>query len=161
METLSPTTNHVELKKKMLDASIKKHQTVIDDFRISIKEMMDSGGNINEEEFDLSQQEFNTEMLQQVNRIADQLKFANDEMVMLYNMIPTIETIHQQVQLGASVVTDKDTFFVSASIERFEVDGLKVFGLSVQSPLFKMMEGKRRGDTFTYGKNTYKIIDVY
>ena len=161
METLRPTTKHVELKKKMLDASIKKHQTVIDDFRISIKEMMDSGGNINEEEFDLSQQEFNTETLQQVNRIADQLKFANDEMVMLYNMVPTIGTIHQQVQLGASVVTDKDTFFVSASIERFEVDGLKVFGLSVQSPLFKMMEGKRRSDTFTYGKNTYKIIDVY
>ena len=145
----------------MLDASIKKHQTVIDDFRISIKEMMDSGGNINEEEFDLSQQEFNTETLQQVNRIADQLKFANDEMVTLYNMLPTIGTIHQDIQIGAAVVTDKDIFFVSSSIERFEVDGLLVFGLSTESPLFKVMEGKRSGDTFTYGKETYVIKDVF
>lgn len=161
METLTTTTNHVALKKKMLDASIAKHQTVINDFRTSIREMMDSEGNINEEEFDLSQQEFNAEMLQQVNRIADQLKFANDEMVMLFNMIPTIGTIHQEVQLGAAVVTDKDVFFVSASIERFEIDGLKVFGLSVHSPLFKNMEGKKRGDIFTYRKDTYRILDVY
>ena len=161
METLAPTTNHVELKKKMLDSSIKKHQTVIDDFQTNIKDLLASEGNINEEEFDLSQQEFNAETLQQVNRIADQLKFANDEMVTLYNMLPTIGTIHQDIQIGATVVTDKDIFFVSASIERFEVDGLRVFGLSTESPLFKVMEGKRSGDTFTYGKETYVIKDVF
>lgn len=161
METLAPTTNHVELKKKMLDSSIKKHQSVIDDFQLSIKDMMASEGNINEEEFDLTQQEYNAEMLQQVNRIADQLKFANDEMVKLYNMMPTIGTIHQDIQLGAVAVTDKDIFFVSTSIERFEVDGLKVFGLSTESPLFKVMEGKKSGDTFTFGKDTYKIMDVF
>ena len=161
METLAPTTNHVELKKKMLDSSIKKHQTVIDDFQTNIKDLLASEGNINEEEFDLSQQEFNAETLQQVNRIADQLKFANDEMVTLYNMLPTIGTIHQDIQIGAAVVTDKDIFFVSASIERFEVDGLRVFGLSTESPLFKVMEGKRSGNTFTYGKEKYVIKDVF
>jgi transcription elongation GreA/GreB family factor len=161
MDTLAPTTNHMELKRKMLDASIKKHQTVIDDFQQNIKDLLASEGNINEEEFDLSQQEYNAEALQQVNRIADQLKFANDEMVTLYNMMPTIGTIHNSVQLGSTVVTDKDIFFVSASIERFEVDGLKVFGLSTESPLFKAMEGMKKGDRFTYGKDTYEIKDVY
>lgn len=161
METLAATTNHVELKKKMLDSSIKKHQAVIDDFQTGIKDMMASEGNINEEEFDLTQQEYNAEMLQQVNRIADQLKFANEEMVTLYNMVPTIGTIHQEVQLGAVVVTNKEIFFVSVSIERFEVDGLQAFGLSTESPLFKLMEGKKRGDTFTVGNDTYKIMEVF
>lgn len=155
------TTSHVELKKKMLDASIKKHQAVIDDFQQNIKDLIASEGNINEEEYDLSQQEFNTEVMLQVNRIADQLKFANEEMVTLYDMMPTIGTIHNSVQLGSTVVTDKDIFFVSASIERFEVDGMKAFGLSTESPLFNVMKGLTKGSRFSYGKDTYEIKDIF
>lgn len=161
METSALATNHVELKKKVLDAAIKKHQTVIDDFRLGIKEMLASEGIVNEDEIDLTQQEFNTEMVQKSNRIADQLAFANEEMKLLYDMAPTIGSIHNTIQLGSVVVTDRDTFFVSASIEEFDVDGMKIFGLSTESPLFKAMEGKKKGERFSHNYSDYSIIDIF
>lgn len=161
METGALHTNHVELKKKVLDAAIRKHQTVIDDFRAGIKEMLTSEGIVNEDEMDLTQQEFNTEMVQKSNRIADQLAFANEEMKLLYDMASTIGTIHNTIQLGSIVVTDRDTFFVSASIEEFEVDGMKFFGLSRESPLFKAMEGKKNGDRFSHNYSDYRIIETF
>lgn len=146
----------------MLEASIKKHQTVIDDFKRGIKEMLESKGIGSQEGTDLSQQGFNNEVALNADRLADQLRFANEEMKILYDMLPACGSIHSQVQLGSVVVTDKGTFFISASIERFEVGGLKVFGLSAKSPLFKAMQGKRKGDTFTYnGMQTYRIKEVF
>lgn len=155
------TASHVELKKKILEAGIKKHQAVIDDFKLSIQEMLSSEGIINEEELDLSQQEFNTELVQKANEIAEQLTFANEEMKTLYNLMPTIGNIHNTVQIGSVVVTDRDIFFVSVSIERFQVDGLKIFGLSVESPLYKSMSGKKKGDLFTYKNDSYTIKDLF
>jgi len=161
METNALTTNHVEFKKKVLDAAIKKHQTVIDDFRLGIKEMLGSEGIVNEDEMDLTQQEFNTEMVQKSHHIADQLAFANEEMKLLYDMAPTINYVHNTIQPGSVVVTDRDTFFVSASIEAFEAEGTKLFGLSAESPLFKAMEGKKKGDRFSHNYSDYLVIDVF
>ena len=161
METKALTQNHFELKKKVLDAAIKKHQLVVDDFRLSINEMLASQGIVNEDEMDLSQQAYNTEIFQKSIEIADQLAFANEELKLLFDMTSTIGTIHNNVQLGSVVVTDRDIFFVSAGIKEFEVDGLKLFGLSMESPLFKSMEGKKKGDRFGYNFGEYVIVDTF
>lgn len=161
MEMKALTQNHAELKKKVLDAAIKKHQSVVDDFTLSIREMRASQGIVNEDEMDLSQQAYNTEMFQMSNQIGDRLAFANEELKLLFDMTSTIGTIHNNVQLGSVVVTDRDIFFVSTSIEEFEVDGLKIFGLSIDSPLFKSMEGKKKGDRFGYNYGEYQIFDTF
>lgn len=157
-----PTTaSHAELKRKVLDAAIKKHQSVIDDFRQGIGDLLGSAAMVNEEEMDLSQQEFNTEMVQRSNHIADQLAFANAEMKLLYDMASTISNVHNTVQPGTVVITDRENFFVSASIEDFEVDGIHFFGLSTETPLYMAMEGKKKGDRFGYNFSEYQITDVF
>lgn len=155
------TTNRTGLKRKMLTAAIKKHQGVIDDFKVGLKNILGSQSMVNEQEIDLSQMEFNTEMEQKSNTIADQLAFANEEMKLLFNMAPSIDSIHNTVQLGTIVVTDKRVLFVSASIEQFEVEGVEVFGLSTKSPLYKAMAGKKKGDSFSYKNDTYLILDLF
>ncbi|RZS97645.1 hypothetical protein [Cecembia calidifontis] len=152
---------HAPFKKKLLEAGIRKHQSVIDDFKKSIKELLGGEGLVNEEEMDLSQQSFNTEQVQKANAIGDQVAFANEEMTLLNNMLPSIEDIHDQVTLGSVVVTENRIFFVSASIEEFEVDGIKVFGLSTQSPLYQEMKGKKKGDKFSFKDNHYTILDLF
>lgn len=161
MENKFVVTDRAEMKKKMLDASISKHQTVIDDLKLGIKEMLASEGLINEEELDLSQQGFNTEIIHKVNALADQVSFANEEMKLLYNMLPTIQYIHDTVMPGSVVVTDKDVFFVSTSIEEFEVEGSKVFGLSTESPLYQVMKDRKKGETFSYNEKKYKIKEIF
>ena len=154
------TASHVELKKKILDNGIKKHQSVIDDFKLSIQEMLSNDG-IVKETIDLSQQEFNEELIQKAKELAAQVDFANEEMKLLYDMVPTIGEIHDTVQLGSVVATDREVFFVSVKIERFQVNGLNVFGLSTKSPLYKAMAGKKKGDIFLYINDLYIIQELF
>ncbi len=151
MKTVSTTIDRALLREQILEEGMKKHQSVIDDFTHRIKELLESrNGQASTEEAAL-----------RVNHLAEQLEFANKEMVILQEMRATIKNIHDEVQLGSVVVTDKDIFFVSVSIERFHVDDLDIFGLSQKTPLFKAMEGKKKGDTFSYGDITYRIEDIF
>lgn len=161
MKTKIFKVQHAEFKRKLLEASIKKHQSVIDDLQNSIKELLGNEETINEDESDMSLQGFKTEQVQKANLIGNQVSFANDEMTLLNNMLPGIEDIHDEVILGSVVVTDKMNFFVSASIEQFEVDGIKVFGLSTESPLFQEMKGRRKGEKFSFKDQEYKILDLF
>lgn len=161
MKTKIFKVEHAEFKRKLLEASIKKHQSVIDDLQNSIKELLGNEEIINEDESDMSLQGFKTEQIQKANLIGNQVSFANDEMTLLNNMLPGIEDIHDEVILGSVVVTDKMNFFVSASIEQFEVEGIKIFGLSTESLLFQDMKGKRKGDKFSFKDQEYKILDLF
>lgn len=152
---------HADFKKKLLQASIKKHQSVIDDLKRSIKELLGTEGLVNEDEKDMSQQSVNSEQIQKANAIGDQVSFANDEMTLLNNMMPSIEDIHDQVTLGSVVVTEKMIFFISASIEQFEVDGIELFGISTESPIYQQMKGKKKGDKFSYKEHHYTIVDLF
>jgi hypothetical protein len=152
---------HAEFKKKSLEASIIKHQSVIDDLKRSVKELLGTEGSSNRDDLDMHQQSVNTEQIQMANAIGDQVSFANEEMTLLNNMMPTIQDIHDQVSLGSVVVTDKMIFFVSASIEQFEVDGIELFGLSTETPLYQTMKGKKKGDKFSYKDQHYTIVDLF
>ena len=150
-----------ELKRKMIESSIEKHKSVIDDFSIRIKELRHNEMIFNEWDFDLDMSSYNYQALNEANLIADQLEFANEELEMLYNIKPSIYTIHDQVELGAVVETNRQTFFISASIEHFKVEGKEYIGLSTKSPLYLTMEGLKKGDHFEYNSTKYLIKDIF
>lgn len=145
----------LRLKKDILHAGIKKHQLVIDDFRAGIMELLDE----NTTETGDARPD---EVILKLNQLAEQLRFAEDEMKIL-NLLDTTmdESIYDCVKLGSVVVTDKDVFFISVSLERFEALGISVFGLSVESPLFKIMKGLKVGNYFKYRADSYFIKDIY
>lgn len=154
--------NYTELKRKTLSEAIKRHQRVIDDFRARISTVLNEEPVSDGEGSDRSRQARTAEaLLTQVDPLGDQLEFANEEMKLLYDMMAHRDDVHEQVELGSIVATDKDTFFVSASIERFDVDGRNMFGLSTKTPLYLAMAGKREGDSFTYGNTTYTINEIF
>jgi len=68
---------------------------------------------------------------------------------------------HEKVGLGAVVVTHRNTFYVSADLQRFDVDGDKFIAISSQCPLFKSMRGKRKGERFIHKDLSYQIMDIY
>ncbi len=155
------STTHSVFKKKILEGAIQKLQTLIDDLKQNIRELLQSEEKVNEGEFDLSQQAFNAELLFKVNALAGQLNFANEEMQVLYSLLPLTEKDHYSIQEGCVVVTDKKTFFISTSIGPFIVYGAKIYGISTHSPLYKVMEGKQKDDTFSYKAYEYKIREVF
>jgi len=148
-------------KREILEAAIRQHETVIQDFQEGIRQRMMNEGKINEQEYDIQTQAFNAETTDEVEHLSRQLNFANRELEELRKMRMDIDVQHTNIQRGSVVKTDRETFFVSASIERFFVKDEPFFGLSTLTPLFQQMKGKEVGETFSFGKTTYSILDVF
>jgi len=151
----------LELKTKLLKASIRKHQTVTDDFNIRLADLKEGEQNVNDEEFDGGRSAQKAQMDAEVMLLNDQLQFAREEMDLLQKIKSKNDTLMGLGALGAVVVTDKATFFVSTSIEQFKVDRKTFVGLSTKSPLFKAMKGKQKGDHFSFNDITYHIEEIF
>ena len=150
----------LEFKKEILKAARERHQSVLNDLKYGIEELQKGEMGLHEDQLDLDQKSMDDSSNETINRLAEQLIFARDEMELLNRMV-ILEPLHDKVTLGSVVETDKKTFYVSASIEEFEVDGKKLFGLSTQTPAYKAMQGLKKGDSFSIRDITYKIRDVY
>ena len=156
----SPTMDKLQLKEEIMHAAIQKQQSIIDDYKTRIDDLRDSVDSVYEDEEDLQEYSIGNELNDKVNRLADQLQFANEEMLVLDRMRVGDEP-NDTVALGSVVVTDQRTFYISVSLERFYADNHTYFGISTESPLFKEMEGKRKGDRFMFKADTYTIVDIF
>lgn len=150
-----------ELKTKMLSACIAKQQALIDNFRERIKSLTETEGLGNEESYDDSELSIQSSRVSEINTLNQLLEFANQEMKILENLRITQDLIHDRAAVGAVVATDNKTFFISASIENFTVDGKPYLGISAHSPLFQAMSGKRKGDSFSFKEKHYTITDIF
>jgi hypothetical protein len=159
-EALSIQLNKIELKTQILHSSILQQQKVIDDFQKRVSEIMASEANT-KDEYDCHQQSFKAEIMTEVNLLSDQLRFAQHELDELKHIQNYGHECHSMAEYGTVVKTDKETFFISVGIERFYADDLPVFGISVQSPVYRAMKGKSVGDFFSYNGITYRIEEIF
>lgn len=157
----SPTAqSKIEFKSKVLQASMMQQQKVIDDFQKRVNEIMASEAN-EKDEYDAHQQSFKSETMTEVSLLSDQLHFAHHELDELKHIQNYEHECHSMAEYGTVVKTDKETFFISVGIEEFYVDDQPVFGISVQSPIYRVMKGKRVGDRFTYNGITYLVEEIF
>lgn len=154
------TTEKHGLRKKLLDACIEKQQFLIDDFKGRITALTEAQGIGNEESYDNDIVADNSARTSEINELNKLLEFANDELRVLQSIKRTEHIIREQVAAGAIVVTNRCTFFISASLENFQVDGHSYVGISTSSPIYHAMEGRTKGDAFTFRKVEYKIKEV-
>jgi hypothetical protein len=150
-----------ELKRKMLAACIAKQQSLINDFRERIKSLTETEGLGNEEYYDDRELSIQSSRVSEINTLNQLLEFANQEMELLENLRIPHDVIHDRAVVGAVVATDNKTFYISASIESFTVDGRSYLGISARSPLFQAMSGKRKGDSFSFKEKHYRINDIF
>jgi hypothetical protein len=150
------------LKKKLLQACIKKQQSLIDDFKGRIDALLSIEGLGNEEKYDNNELSQSSQKTDEVNSLNEALEFANEEMKVLQNLATSqSKTEHTRVEPGAVVVTNHESFFISVSAEKIEVDGQAYIGISCHSPLFLAMKEKRKGYKFTSNERPYQIEDIF
>lgn len=147
------------IKKKILEAGLKKQAQLISDFRTRVKDAMANDGNVNEESYDNHQQTFEAQVLAEVNLLNDELEFANQELLEMKKIDSDYK--HKNVDYGAVVETDQKNFFVSASLEEFTAEGKQYFGISINSPLYQAMRMKKVGDRFRSSNKEYLIEAIY
>ena len=147
------------LKKKILDAGIKKQEALINDFKERISDLMESKTSISEGTYDSGDHVRNSQAKDRVDMLTRQLNFAVEEMTKLKSI--NTDTTHENVHLGSVVQTEQRKFFVSVSLELFEAEGVQYFGISTKSPIFQAMAGKKKGEEFHYNETHYLIKDLY
>jgi hypothetical protein len=155
------TIDKSALKAQLIEACLHKQLALINDFKSRVNELLETEGLGNEEAYDNDQLASNTQRTVEVNAMNEALLFANAELRVLQQLKNAPTLPFEQAELGAVVVTNLNTFFVAISTEQFEVNGTKYIGLSGYSPLFRAMEGKSKGQKFSYQGITYHIQDLF
>jgi hypothetical protein len=70
------------------------------------------------------------------------------------------EAMQAAAALGAVVITDKQKFFVSASLGQIVIGNETYMAISTHSPLFKAMAGKKSGEAFSFRDKSYSVQQV-
>jgi transcription elongation GreA/GreB family factor len=71
------------------------------------------------------------------------------------------EMIFDSAQTGSVVETEKFLYFISTGLGNQIVDNQQVIFISPSSPVAKMMEGKKAGESFLMNGQSVKILHVY
>lgn len=79
--------------------------------------------------------------------------------------LQTLDHIHvdkeyESVQQGSLVTTNNGYFFVSVSAGELQIDGKKIFCLSINSPLGSRLKGLKQGDSFALNNRQFVIQSV-
>jgi hypothetical protein len=144
-------------KADILAACVKKQQALIDNFNQRIEDVNADAYAHSEPPSQSDGGSDSPEALLQV--MMQELNFVQYEMGILRGIDPENGADH--VERGAVVVTDKRIFFISVSSEEIEIGGNKVFGMSEKAPLYALMKGLKKGDSFQFNETKYTIEDIY
>ena len=147
-------------KPEILEMAIASQKAIIHDLEHRTKDILANDGNVNEEEYDSTEQSIKSALIDEAEALGNELKFVKDELAELEKLKGEIAP-SDHVAPGAVVVTNHGAFFISASIEGFNVGKSHFFGLSLKAPLYIKMKGKKSGDKFTFNKTEYQIKDIY
>jgi hypothetical protein len=149
------------LKEKILNACITQKQSLIDDFKVRMKSLLETEGLGNEEEYDNDELSQKGQASEEINLLNNALSVANEEMNVLRQLKTSESTPPAIAGPGAVVITNKGRFFISVSIDQLAVDGEDFIALSVKSPLYMAMKGLPKGSKFQYNRKVYKITDIF
>lgn len=99
------------------------------------------------------------EMLQQeINNLQRQLNETLNQQAVLQKITADPS---EKVQNGALVKTNKGLFYISASLGEIVSEKEKIMTVSAESPLVKMMYGKKTGESFTINTVHQHIENIW
>ncbi|MGZ5212065.1 MAG: hypothetical protein ACXWB6_07340 [Kaistella sp.] len=103
--------------------------------------------------------ETSREMVQQeINNLQTQL----NENVKSRNSLKLINTNpHTVIGLGTLVETDKGFFYVAVSLGEIRFQENKIFVISTESPLGKLLFGKKKGDEISLNNSKQTIQNIW
>lgn len=102
---------------------------------------------------------FRMQLLRKRDFFAQQMQKANQELVILTSIKPA--ELKDKVELGAVIMGDKATYFISISIGQVEYAGQTVLCISPAAPVYKAMAGMKAGGKVIFNNNPILIQDVF
>ena len=75
-------------------------------------------------------------------------------------MRKVLNSVSNTVKLGSLVITNKARFYISVSLGEFFFQGDRFYAISAESPMAKIMLGKKVGDDFFLNNIHQEIVEI-
>lgn len=75
--------------------------------------------------------------------------------------LPQLQKTSATIQLGSIVITNAANYFVAIPVGEVNIDKEKFYAIGINSPMAQLLNGKQKGDVFTFREKEVKILDVY
>lgn len=140
----------IQIIRAKLSAKIENLERLIAETRASNNETKSSMGDKFETSREMVQQEINTLQLQLNENVNARIS------------LKTINTkLHQIIGLGSLVQTDKGLFYIAVSLGEIIFNEKKIFVISTESPLGKVLIGKKMGDEISLNNTKQTIQELW
>ncbi len=144
-------------KNLILNSCLKNQQELIGNIEKRVKALETDAFTLNQS---ASQSENRTAgKIEILSALENELAFALKEMEYLKSLDHSNELT--SIVPGAIVITDQLNFFIGISGEKIEIEGNVVHCISPKAPIYKHMEGLKKGNTYSYNEMVYEIKDVF
>ena len=97
------------------------------------------------------------EMQEEIYQMQKQLASLKD---LQRNMTKVLNNSTQRVAIGSLVFTNKARFYISVSLGEFFYEGDRFYAISDESPMAKILFGKKAGDSFVLNNIAQTIENV-
>ena len=75
--------------------------------------------------------------------------------------LPQLQKASTAIQLGSIVKTNTANYFLAIPVGQVNLDKEKFYAIGINSPMAQLLNGKQKGDVFTFREKEVKILDVY
>ena len=75
--------------------------------------------------------------------------------------LPQLQKASTAIQLGSIVITNAANYFVAIPVGEVNIDKEKFYAIGINSPMAQLLNGKQKGEVFTFREKEVKILDVY
>lgn len=151
-------TKEINLKNKICEACLEKQKALA----ATTKEAMDMAQQSANEEKGSMEEKFES-FREQLIRDRDMFARKLGEHISGLDTLRQIDAnrLFSSVQLGSVVITEKQKFFISIGLGEIKLADDTYFAISVMSPLYQQMEGKKADDSYDFRGVPTKIISVF
>lgn len=150
---------HIELKKKLLAECFKMQRDIVNNARNA---MLDAQESANEHDDNTEEKLFDSyreEMQNKRDMFAKQYEKALEELALLNKVDPQKE--YDTASFGTVIITEAQSLFIAISLGQIKIDGKVYFAISPSAPLFKAVNGMRKGESFSFRDKPVKVLDVF
>jgi len=146
----------LELRKQIIDTCIKSLEQSAQIIRATIDEIIKTASEY-EGDHDMFDP-FKDDMMKKKEVQIQQLEKYLDDIKLMSKVDP--QKIHDKVEFGSIVITDKQKMFVAVPLGKITIDKESYFAISTQVPVYKAMQDLKVGDTFSINNNQFTIKEI-
>jgi len=149
--------NKPEFKKQLFNQCMKILEESAETARQQMNEVQEDANEAEQEHdvFDGSR----SELLRKRDIYAEQLQKAVDEIQILKKV--SFDRLADQVEFGAVVITNKHKMFIALGLGKVTMNGETYYVISKDVPIYKAMEGLKKGDEFEFNNMKFTIKDLF